>query len=125
MSGRWGLARRSRPTPSWIEQILVTDGSTPGAASGPASPFFLRFDSAEISDTSDGEPLGYLLENRHIRAALAQAILAAGIEVLAPAKVASAAFGPREAVVTLADGRTACARRSPVKPEGRGSVIRT
>jgi 2-octaprenyl-6-methoxyphenol hydroxylase len=119
-----GVGEALAPHAQRIEQILVTDGSTPGAASGAASPFFLRFDSAEISDSSDGEPLGYLLENRHIRAALAQAILDAGIAVLAPAKVASAAFGPREAVVTLADGRTL---RAPVAvgAEGRGSVIRT
>jgi 2-octaprenyl-6-methoxyphenol hydroxylase len=118
-----GVGEALAPHAQRIEQILVTDGSTPGAASGSASPFFLRFDSAEISDSSDGEPLGYLLENRHIRAALARAILDAGITVLAPAKVASAAFGPREAVVTLADGRTL---RAPVAvgAEGRGSVIR-
>src|SRR6185312_13849388 len=93
------------------------------AAGGPA-PFFLRFDPAEIADSSGGEPLGYLLENRHIRAALAKAVIAADIEVLAPAKVAKAAFGPREAVVTLEDGRTL---RAPVAvgAEGRGSVIRT
>ena len=47
----------------------MTDGRTPGAAAGAARPFFLRFDSAEIADRSEGEPLGYLLENRHIRAA--------------------------------------------------------
>ncbi|MET0272554.1 MAG: carboxylesterase family protein, partial [Phenylobacterium sp.] len=88
-----------------IEQILVTDGSTPGSASHGPLPFFLRFDSAEIADRSDGEPLGYLLENRHIRAALAAAVQAAGIEVLAPARVAKATFGPRAAEVTLADGR--------------------
>jgi 2-octaprenyl-6-methoxyphenol hydroxylase len=119
-----GVGEALAPHAQRIEQILVTDGSTPGAASGPASPFFLRFDSAEIADSSEGEPLGYLLENRHIRAALAQAILEAGITVLAPAKVASAAFSPREAVVTLADGRTL---RAPVAvgAEGRGSVIRT
>lgn len=119
-----GVGEALAPHAQRIEQILVTDSSTPGAASGPASPFFLRFDSAEIADSSEGEPLGYLLENRHIRAALAQAILEAGITVLAPAKVASAAFGPREAMVTLADGRTL---RAPVAvgAEGRGSVIRT
>jgi len=119
-----GVGEALAPHAQRIEQILVTDGSTPGAASGSASPFFLRFDSAEIADSSDGEPLGYLLENRHIRAALAQAILEAGITVLAPAKVAGAAFGPREAMVTLADGRIL---RAPVAvgAEGRGSVIRT
>src|SRR5215212_2815915 len=56
-----------------IEQILVTDGRSPGAAAGKVPSFFLRFDAAEIADRSDGEPLGYMLENRHIRAGLAQA----------------------------------------------------
>ena len=119
-----GVGAALEPHAQRIEQILVTDGRTPGAASGGAGPFFLRFDSAEIADRSDGEPLGYLLENRHIRAALAEAVIAAGIEVLAPARVASARFEPRDAVVTLADGREL---RAPlvVGAEGRGSVIRT
>ena len=119
-----GVGAALEPHAQRIEQILVTDGQTPGAAAGGPGPFFLRFDSAEIADSSDGEPLGYLLENRHIRAALAKAVMDAGIEVLAPAKVARATFGPREAVVTLADGREL---RAPVAvgAEGRGSVIRT
>jgi 2-octaprenyl-6-methoxyphenol hydroxylase len=119
-----GFGAALEPHAQRIEQILVTDGQTPGAAAGGPGPFFLRFDSAEIADSSDGEPLGYLLENRHIRAALAKAVMDAGIEVLAPAKVAHATFGPREAVVTLADGREL---RAPVAvgAEGRGSVIRT
>jgi 2-octaprenyl-6-methoxyphenol hydroxylase len=118
-----GLADALEPHAQRIEQILVTDGSSPGAAAGAPTPFFLRFESAEIADASDGEPLGYLLENRHIRAGLAQAVLAAGIEVLAPARVASATFGSREAVVTLADGRRLTAPVA-VGAEGRGSVIR-
>lgn len=119
-----GLGAALEPHAQRIEQILVTDGQTPGAAASGPSPFFLRFDSAEIADSSDGEPLGYLLENRHIRAALARAVTEAGIPVLAPAKVARATFGPREAVVTLGDGREL---RAPVAvgAEGRGSVIRT
>ncbi len=119
-----GVGAALEPHAQRIEQILVTDGQTPGAASHGTGPFFLRFDSAEIADTSDGEPLGYLLENRHIRAALAKAVIDAGIEVLAPARVAGATFGPREAVVTLADGRTLSAPVA-VGAEGRGSVIRT
>ncbi|HEX7947672.1 MAG TPA: UbiH/UbiF/VisC/COQ6 family ubiquinone biosynthesis hydroxylase [Phenylobacterium sp.] len=102
-----GLADSLDPHAQRIEQILVTDGTTPGAASRGASPFFLRFDSAEIADRSDGEPLGYLLENRHIRAALAKA-----------------AFAGRAAQVTLADGRVLTAPLA-VGAEGRGSVIRT
>lgn len=106
-----------------IEQILVTDGRAPGAARGAASPFFLRFDSAEIADRSDGEPLGYMLENRAIRAALAQAVLDAAIPVLAPANVVSASVDGAAAEVTLSDGRVL---RSPlvVGAEGRHSIIR-
>jgi len=118
-----GLAEALIPHAQRIEQILVTDGRAPGPSAGQPTPFFLRFEAAEIADSSDGEPLGYLLENRHIRAALGQAVTAAGIEVLAPAKVASAAFGPRSASVTLADGRTLSAPVI-VGAEGRGSVIR-
>ena len=118
-----GLAEALDPHAQRIEQILVTDGRTPSASAGGPAPFFLRFESAEIADRSEGEPLGYLLENRHVRAALAAAIAEAGIEVLAPARVADATFEPRAAVVTLADGRVL---RAPlaVGAEGRGSVIR-
>jgi 2-octaprenyl-6-methoxyphenol hydroxylase len=118
-----GAAPALEPHVQRIEQILVTDGHTPGAAAGAPTPFYLRFDAEEIADRSDGEPLGYMLENRHIRAGLAQAVQAAGIEVLAPARVARAEFGAREATVTLEDGR---ALRAPlaVGAEGRGSVIR-
>ena len=106
-----------------IEQILVTDSQSPGASARGPSPFFLRFDADEIADRSEGEPLGYLLENRHIRASLAKAVAEAGIEVLAPARVIAASFEPAAAVVTLDDGR---ALRAPlaVGAEGRGSAIR-
>ncbi|MCH1927357.1 hypothetical protein L6232_21380, partial [Shewanella sp. C31] len=101
-----GLGPAFDPHAQPIEQILVTDGRTPGASTGGPTPFFLRFDSAEIADRSEGEPLGYLLENRRTRAGLAQAIQDAGIEVIAPVRVTGAAFGPWLATVTLADGRT-------------------
>ncbi|THD74586.1 MAG: 2-octaprenyl-6-methoxyphenyl hydroxylase [Phenylobacterium sp.] len=117
------VAPALEPKAERIEQILVTDGRRPGASAGGPGPFFLRFDAAEIADRSEGEPLGYMLENRHIRAALAAAVQAAGIEVLAPARVARAEFGPRGATVTLADGRMLTAPLV-VGAEGRGSVIR-
>jgi 2-octaprenyl-6-methoxyphenol hydroxylase len=118
-----GLAPLLEPHACRIEQILVTDGRAPGPAAGEPGPFFLRFDAAEIADRSHGEPLGYMLENRRTRAALAEAVEAAGICVLAPARATGASFGPRAATVTLADGRTL---RAPlvVGAEGRGSVIR-
>jgi 2-octaprenyl-6-methoxyphenol hydroxylase len=106
-----------------IEQILVTDGRRPGAASSGLSPFFLRFDAAEIADRVRGEPLGYLIENRRIRQALSAAVEAAGIPVLAPARVAGVEAQPGEARVTLADGEVLTAPLV-VGAEGRGSVVR-
>ncbi|MDP3854529.1 UbiH/UbiF/VisC/COQ6 family ubiquinone biosynthesis hydroxylase [Phenylobacterium sp.] len=118
-----GLAADIEPHAQAIEQILVTDGTSPGAAAGGPNPFYLRFDSAEIAERSDGEPLGYMLENRRTRAALAAAVGKAGIEVLAPARVASVAFEPRAARVSLEDGRVLGAPLV-VGAEGRGSVVR-
>jgi 2-octaprenyl-6-methoxyphenol hydroxylase len=118
-----GAAEALEPHVQRIEQILVTDGRAPGAASGAPPPMFLRFDAAEIAERSEGEPLGYMLENRWIRAGLAAAVAAAGVRVLAPARVARAEFGPRAATVTLDDGRTLAAP-VVVGAEGRGSVIR-
>jgi 2-octaprenyl-6-methoxyphenol hydroxylase len=118
-----GLGEALAPHAQRIEQILVTDGRGPGAASAGPGPAFLRFDSAEIAGSSDGEPLGYMLENRRTRAGLAQAVAAAKLQVLAPARVARAEFGPGAAEVTLADGRVLHAPLV-VGAEGRGSVVR-
>ncbi|WP_374575204.1 UbiH/UbiF/VisC/COQ6 family ubiquinone biosynthesis hydroxylase [Phenylobacterium sp.] len=118
-----GLGELMEPHAQRIEQILVTDGRAPGAANGRPSPFFLRFDAAEIADRSHGEPLGYMLENRRTRAALAEAVTAAGIEVLAPARAQAVEADAHGATVRLADGR-ALSAPLVVGAEGRGSVVR-
>jgi len=118
-----GVGQRLEADAQRIEQILVTDGRSPGAAPGLALPAFLRFDSAEIADRSDGEPLGYLVENRHIRAALARQVTAAKIKVLAPARVAGLAIGSGGVVVSLEDGRSITAPLV-VGSDGRGSLVR-
>jgi 2-octaprenyl-6-methoxyphenol hydroxylase len=118
-----GLAPLLEPHAERIEHILVTDGRAPGPLTKGPGPFFLQFDAAEIADRCDGEPLGYMLENRRTRSALAEALEDAGVAVLAPARVVAATCGPRAASVTLADGRTL---RAPlvVGAEGRGSAVR-
>ncbi|HEX6859462.1 MAG TPA: UbiH/UbiF/VisC/COQ6 family ubiquinone biosynthesis hydroxylase [Caulobacteraceae bacterium] len=118
-----GVAPMLEPHAQRIEQILVTDGKSPGASANAAAPFFLRFDAAEIADRCEGEPLGYLVENRHTRAALARAVKDAGIEVLAPARVERVEALPGYVQVILADGRQLTAPLI-VGAEGRGSVVR-
>lgn len=112
-----------------IAQILVTDGRSPGAAAGPAGSAFLRFDGEELGAAATGDPasgdgaLGYMIENRHIRAGLAQAVGHAPIRVLAPAKVVSVEAGPGMAWVTLEDG-SSLAAPLVVGADGRGSLVR-
>lgn len=118
-----GLAPMLEPYAQRMDEILVTDGRSPGAASPGQSPFFLHFDSGEIADRVAGEPLGYMLENRRTRAALAQGIADAGIQVLAPERVMSVEVKPAFAEVTLSSGRVLTAPLV-VGAEGRGSTVR-
>jgi 2-octaprenyl-6-methoxyphenol hydroxylase len=118
-----GLAPMLEPFAQRMDQILVTDGRSPGAATPGQTPFFLHFDAAEIADRVAGEPLGYMLENRRTRAALAEGVTRAGITVLAPERVTSVDARPGWVEVTLASGRIL---RAPlvVGAEGRGSIVR-
>jgi 2-octaprenyl-6-methoxyphenol hydroxylase len=118
-----GAGEHIAPHAQPIQQILVTDGRSPGAARGLQLPAFLRFDSAEIADRSDNEPLGYMVENRHTRAGLAKAVTAAGIEVLAPARVARIETDGAAGKAILEDGRVFEAPLI-VGSDGRGSVVR-
>ncbi|MGZ3279997.1 MAG: UbiH/UbiF/VisC/COQ6 family ubiquinone biosynthesis hydroxylase [Caulobacteraceae bacterium] len=119
-----GVAGALEPHAQRIEQILVTDGRSPGAAAaGRASPFGLRFDSAEIAERVEGEPLGYMLENRRIRQGLAEALKASDIAVLAPARLERLEIDAGRARAALADGRTVEAPLV-VAADGRGSTVR-
>ncbi|WP_298100119.1 UbiH/UbiF/VisC/COQ6 family ubiquinone biosynthesis hydroxylase [Brevundimonas sp.] len=118
-----GVGTALRPHACRMDRILVTDGRRPGAATRSQSPAFLRFDADEIGDRTDGEPLGYLVENRRIRLALSEAVAAAGIEVRAPASVVKVEAGAALSRVTLADGAVIEASLV-VAAEGRASAVR-
>jgi 2-octaprenyl-6-methoxyphenol hydroxylase len=98
-----------------IEAILVTDA----ALGRPPSPFSLYFDRREL-----GTPLGFIVENRHLRQALLAAasrtpgltLLQGAVEALAPGSHAIAAG--------LSDGSTLEARLA-VAADGRDSPLRT
>jgi len=101
-----GAAATLEPHAQRIEQILVTDGRAPGASARRPSGAWLRFDSSEIASRNGGEPLGYLIENRHIRAGLADAVLRSSVRVIAPGKAAEIRRAPGGVTVILEDGRS-------------------
>ena len=110
-----GIWPRLKPRAQPINDILVSDarlGHTP-------SPFSLHFDHREI-----GAPMGYIAENRDIRAALvACAEETDGLAIEAPASVA--ALDARESAINVAldNGRTIPATLF-VCAEGRDSASR-
>lgn len=118
-----GVGQALRQRACRMDRILVTDGRRPGAASKRQSPAFLRFDADEIADRTGGEPLGWMVENRWIRAELGRALLASDAEVVAPASVQDVRTSPGAVEVSLADGRVLRAALV-VGAEGRGSRVR-
>src|SRR5262245_40788152 len=106
-----------------IEQIMVTDGRLgEGARRGGPSLLHLHFDRAELRDHD--EPLGLMLEARHVRLALDSAVKARpSIKMIQPMSVAAIARDPAGVTATLADGQRL---RAPllVGADGRRSFVR-
>ncbi|MBX9745254.1 MAG: UbiH/UbiF/VisC/COQ6 family ubiquinone biosynthesis hydroxylase [Hyphomonadaceae bacterium] len=106
-----------------IEQIMVTDGRLGGRArQGGPSPLHLHFDRAELSESD--EPLGLMLEARHVRLALDRGVKARpSIKMIQPMSVTELARDPAGVTVTLASGET---MRAPllVGADGRRSFVR-
>ena len=79
--------------------IKVSDGR---AGEGP-SPFFMHFDHAEI----DEGPMGYMVEDRHLRPALLDAVKNTGaIKQMDSARVIAQELDPSGITVHLASGKT-------------------
>ncbi len=120
-----GVAERLEGGAQPIAEILVTDGRPEdGLRRGGAGGAFLRFDPSELSGREDGEPLGYMVENRRMRGALLQcAAESRRLTHRAPAAVQSVAFEPAAARITTESGEEL---RAPVVlgAEGRSSLVR-
>jgi 2-octaprenyl-6-methoxyphenol hydroxylase len=105
-----------------ILDILVTDGRRDAPArAGAVSSFHLHFDSRELEN---GEPLGFIVENRLLRNAIYDGIARQpAISLFAPARRIRTDTGKAEAAVTLADGRVL---RAPlvIAADGRHSPSR-
>ncbi len=108
--GVWeAVADKAQP----MHDIKVTDGR---AGEGP-SPFFLHFDHAEI----DEGPMGYMVEDRHLRPALLDAVKGAkAIRQVNSDAVVEQAVDPTGVTVTLASGKSLRGRLL-VGCDGRGS----
>jgi 2-octaprenyl-6-methoxyphenol hydroxylase len=104
------LAKHAQP----ITEILVTDGK----ADGPASPFSLHFDAAEVGTAS----LGHIAENRHIRAAL-YAALPPNLTLIAPATVTRLDTTGGHVIAHLSNGEQIEAALA-VAADGRDSKLR-
>jgi len=123
-----GVGEALEPLACRMDEIFVTDGRLPGAATGRPLPFFLHFTAGEISDRTGDEPLGYMLENRHIRKALYAAITARGIRLITPASVVDHREDGSFAEVDLdfldKDGGETLRAPLVVSAEGRKSWLR-
>ena len=106
-----GLWDRIAPHGEPIREIRVSDGS---------SPLFLHFDHRAVGH----EPFGYIVENRHTRAALyAAAADTARLHLMAPCGVASLRRDGSGVAAALDDGRRIAARLA-VAADGRHSTLR-
>ncbi len=111
-----GLAKHLDKHAQPILDILVADGQ----AGYPASPLTLHFDSAQTG----GAPMGYMVENRHLRYILLAAVrTSALIDLIAPARVKDYLDHSSGVSVQLDDGRS-LRGRVLIAADGRGSFLR-
>jgi len=104
-----------------IRDIRISDASHDGRA----SPLFLHFDHREAATgSSDPAPMGWIVENRFLRAALLRRLAAcAAVELMAPDEVIDTKRDPDRAELTLTSGRRVPARLV-ASAEGRFGSMR-
>ncbi len=108
------------PAVEAVAQPILGIRATDGRVGQGPSPLFLGFDHAEIEEG----PMGFLVEDRHLRRALAEAVAAAGVRCLSGAAVVAQEVRPGAVSVTLADGDVVTGRLL-VGCDGRGSGTAT
>ncbi|ODT60348.1 MULTISPECIES: UbiH/UbiF/VisC/COQ6 family ubiquinone biosynthesis hydroxylase [Paracoccus] len=110
-----GLWDRLAPDAQPIHQIKASQGQ-PGEGAGHV---FLHFDSAELGEG----PVGHMLEDRFLHAALVDA-MAGAVTTLPGLSVTGQEVGPAGVTAILSDGRRLTARLL-VGADGRGSGVAT
>src|SRR6476659_2068310 len=116
--GVWDeLVMRAEP----ILDIRISDAGHDGRA----SPLFLHFDHREAAeDEHEAAPMGWIVENRFLRAALLRRLQACRkVELVAPDEALDTARAPDKVTITLKSGR-ALAARLVASAEGRFGTMR-
>ena len=106
-TGLWELLQEDAEP---ILEIRVADG---------ASQLFLHYDHREVGEG----PLGWIVENAHIRRAFAQAVALSDVIVFENTALADARFEARSTTLKLVDGRTVDATLA-IAADGRQSALR-
>ena len=106
-TGLWELLQADAEP---ISEIRVADGP---------SQLFLHYDHREVGEG----PLGWIVENAHIRRAFAQAVASSDVNVFENTALADARFEARSTTLKLADGRTVNAMLA-IAADGRQSALR-
>ncbi|MHA6287928.1 UbiH/UbiF/VisC/COQ6 family ubiquinone biosynthesis hydroxylase [Maricaulis sp. CAU 1757] len=121
-----GVAEALKPHTQRIEDIVVCDGRPHGGPKrGGPGPHVLHFDREEIAAGPDGEPLGWMAENRHTRQALAKAVEARpAVKVYAPVRAERYEYRTGGIDLLLEDGRV-LGGKLLVACDGRFSSIRS
>lgn len=104
-----------------IRDIRISDAGHDGRA----SPFFLHFDHREAAeDPETAAPMGWIVENRFLRAALLRRLAACPkVELVSPDEVVESERGPDRAGLVLKSGRRLAARLI-ASAEGRFGSMR-
>ena len=106
-TGLWELLQADAEP---ISEIRVADGP---------SQLFLHYDHREVGEG----PLGWIVENAHIRRAFAQAVVSSDVIVFESTALVDARFEARSTTLKLADGRTVDAMLA-IAADGRQSALR-
>ncbi|AZU05324.1 UbiH/UbiF/VisC/COQ6 family ubiquinone biosynthesis hydroxylase [Glycocaulis alkaliphilus] len=102
-----GVAKHLKGQAQRIEDILVVDGRPlDGLKPGGPGVDNLHFDRREIHPREEGEPLGYMVENRHTRIAAAKCAHETGLPVFAPRRALSMQAHSGHGVLELDGGDT-------------------
>ncbi len=111
-----GIADRLDGQTQPITDIMIADGDLQSGI----SPLTLHFDSEDAGDA----PMGYMVENRHLRLALLNATMESEhIKLIAPARIQGFDQSTTKVDISLADGRSLSASIL-IAADGRNSYCR-